>query len=207
MILRFILSLSFELYFNLSLKGEFLFVIQSLIWLIVFIKIIFTPEILFGIPKLQRKINPSIIQAVKTSSFWNFQKDSVPTQKDIKLQEKIDDNILNIVKEIDFLCIDQHFFRNQKVNILELSKEMNIPLSHLIYVFKYHCNVSFTEYKTHIKIEDAKKLIESGFLKSNTLESLAINVGFSSYNPFFTAFKKLQGMSPNEYSLSLLSRN
>jgi AraC-like DNA-binding protein len=40
-------------------------------------------------------------------------------------------------------------------------------------------------------------------LSINTLESLAIEVGFSSYNPFFTAFKKLVGMSPNDYSISL----
>jgi AraC-like DNA-binding protein len=32
---------------------------------------------------------------------------------------------------------------------------------------------------------------------------LATEVGFSSYNPFFTAFKKYVGMSPNEYALSL----
>jgi AraC-like DNA-binding protein len=84
---------------------------------------------------------------------------------------------------------------------------MNIPLSHLIYLFQYHCQLTFTEYKTHIKIEDAKQLIESGFLKTNTLESLAIEVGFSSYNPFFTAFKKRVGMSPNDYSISSMSKS
>lgn len=49
-------------------------------------------------------------------------------------------------------------------------------------------------------MEDAKQLIDGGFLKTNTLESLATEVGFASYNPFFTAFKKRYKMSPNEYN-------
>jgi AraC-like DNA-binding protein len=202
-ILRFIISISFEFYFNEKLSGDIFFVFHCIIWMAIFIKIIVSPEILYGLPKLHKKINSTQISNVEIPSIWNLQMDAVSNQKDVKLKEKIDDNVLNIIKEIEFLTVDQHFFRNQKVAISELSKEMNIPLSHLVYVFKYHCQLTFTEYKTQIKINDAKTLIENGFLIANTLESLATEVGFSSYNPFFTAFKKLVGMSPNEYALSL----
>jgi AraC-like DNA-binding protein len=203
MILRFIISISFEFYFNEILSGEIFIMISCIIWMVIFIKIIVSPEILYGLPKLHKKINSSQISNVEIPSIWNLQMDAVSNQKDIKLKEKIDDNVLNIIKEIEFLTVDQHFFRNQKVAISELSMEMSIPLSHLVYIFKYHCQLSFTEYKTQIKINDAKTLIENGFLVANTLESLATEVGFSSYNPFFTAFKKLVGISPNEYALSL----
>jgi hypothetical protein len=40
-----------------------------------------------------------------------------------------------------------------------------------------------------IRIHDATKLLETGFLKSNTMETLAKEVGFSSYKPFFNSFK------------------
>jgi YesN/AraC family two-component response regulator len=50
------------------------------------------------------------------------------------------------------------------------------------------------------RIEDAKHLIDLGFLKHNTLESLATEVGYASYNPFFTSFKKIVGMSPNDFA-------
>ena len=203
MILGLIISISFEFYFNEILSGEIFIMISCIIWMVIFIKIIVSPEILYGLPKLHKKINSSQISNVEIPSIWNLQMDAISNQKDVKLKEKIDDNVLNIIKEIEFLTVDQHFFRNQKVAISELSKEMNIPLSHLVYVFKYHCQLTFTEYKTQIKINDAKTLIENGFLVSNTLESLATEVGFSSYNPFFTAFKKYVGMSPNEYALSL----
>ena len=49
------------------------------------------------------------------------------------------------------------------------------------------------------RIKDALSLIDDGYLKRNTLESLAYKTGFSSYNPFFSAFKKITGLSPQEY--------
>lgn len=205
-IIRFVLSLSLEFFFMEKMKGEVFFIFHSVIWMIIFIKIILSPEILFGIPKLSKKINLSNTSTVEISDIWKFNNESIINPKDQKLKEKIDINVLNIIKEIEFLGVNQHYFRNQKITISDLSNEMNIPLSHLVYVFKYHCELTFTEYKTQIKINDAKALIEDGFLTSNTLESLAIEVGFSSYNPFFTSFKKLVGMSPNEYSLRMASK-
>jgi AraC-like DNA-binding protein len=44
------------------------------------------------------------------------------------------------------------------------------------------------------------QLIESDFLKINTLDALAMKVGFSSYNPFFTSFKEVTGSTPQAYS-------
>ncbi|MDG2193936.1 MAG: AraC family transcriptional regulator, partial [Polaribacter sp.] len=55
------------------------------------------------------------------------------------------------------------------------------------------------EYRMHGRIQDAIQFIENGFLKTGTLESLSSKVGFSSYNPFFRAFKKITKLSPQEY--------
>ena len=67
------------------------------------------------------------------------------------------------------------------------------------YLFKYHSTLSFSEYKKVIRIHDAIKHIELDYLKSNTLDSLSKKVGFTSYNPFFTSFKEISGVSPIEY--------
>jgi methylphosphotriester-DNA--protein-cysteine methyltransferase len=56
-----------------------------------------------------------------------------------------------------------------------------------------------------IKIHDALQLIETGYLKLNTLEGLAIKVGFASYNPFFTSFKEITGTTPQAYNKEFLS--
>ena len=207
LIIKLLTSFTYEFFSNKSLTGDVFILFQSLIWMIFFVKIIISPEILFGLPKLNKKINSYYNKSIAIHPFWKIHQDSISNKKDNKLKNKIDANILNLIKEIEFLCVSRKFFRNQKIKISDLANEMNIPLSHLVYLFKYHCQLTFTEYKTHIKIEDAKQLIETGFLTTNTLESLAIEVGFSSYNPFFTAFKKLVRMSPNDYSISSVSKS
>jgi AraC-like DNA-binding protein len=63
--------------------------------------------------------------------------------------------------------------------------------------------MTFVEYKKMVRIHDAVKLLETDFLKNNTMESLAMKVGFSSYKPFYSSFKAITGITPQEYSKTL----
>jgi AraC-like DNA-binding protein len=166
-----------------------------------YIKVLISPEILFGLPHLRRNSHSLIEKKITLDQNWYFENVEISNQQDLKLKSKMDDRITGLIEEIDFLVQQQNYFRNQKITISDVANELSIPVSHLVYLFKYHSKMTFTEYKTFHKIEDAKLLIEGGFLARNTLESLAAEVGFASYNPFFTAFKKLSGISPNDYSL------
>jgi AraC-like DNA-binding protein len=202
--LRLTASLFYEWLNGSELTGHSMVIIQVSLWLIIFLKILISPEILFGLPMLGKKVQTFSASQITVSNFWKLNCLEVANGQDKKLKEKVDTQILKFIEEIEFLAITRNYFRNQKITITDMSNELGVPTSHLVYIFKYHCQLTFTEYKTFIKIEDAKKLIESGFLTANTLESLATEVGFSSYNPFFTAFKKLVGKSPNDYSMSII---
>jgi YesN/AraC family two-component response regulator len=119
---------------------------------------------------------------------------------DERLKEKLDESILELIQDVEEFVNEKRYFRNHHITIKELANEIEVPYTHIIYLFKYHCKLTFTEYKTIKRIEDAKHLINLGFLKHNTLESLATEVGYASYNPFFTSFKKIVGMSPNDFA-------
>ena len=81
----------------------------------------------------------------------------------------------------------------------KLAVEMKVPKSHLKYIFKYHSKISFSEFKKTIQIKNAIEFIDKGYLKTNTLDSLAIKTGFSSYSPFFKSFKSITNLSPQDY--------
>jgi AraC-like DNA-binding protein len=82
---------------------------------------------------------------------------------------------------------------------------LGVPESHLTYLFRYHCSLSFLEYRNKERIKFSISLIENGYLSKNTLDSLAKDVGFSSYSPFYNAFKKINGIGPNEFIYSVNS--
>jgi AraC-like DNA-binding protein len=52
-----------------------------------------------------------------------------------------------------------------------------------------------------VRINLAITEIDNDYLQLNTMESLAVTVGFSSYNSFFNGFKKHIGISPKKYQL------
>ena len=54
------------------------------------------------------------------------------------------------------------------------------------------------------RIRHAIELIEDGYLKSRTVESLAIEVGFCSRKTFYVAFKRETGLSPTVFNGSVV---
>ncbi|GAA4048976.1 hypothetical protein GCM10022388_13420 [Flavobacterium chungnamense] len=153
-----------------------------------------------GFNALYKKIE---LQKNKTFSLlevWILNHDvEINNKQDELLKEKIVPDLLNNLKEIENLVLFKKCFRNQKITQKEIAENLNIPKSHVNFIFKYHSKISFNEFKKIIRVYDAINLIESGYLKLNTLNALAEKVGFSSYNPFFTSFKEITGLNPHQY--------
>ena len=48
------------------------------------------------------------------------------------------------------------------------------------------------------------QLIQEGYLVSNIMETLATEVGFSTYSSFFKNFKEITKIAPQEYSQKVI---
>lgn len=198
---RLLATLFYDLINNEYSAGHNYQWIAGVIISIVFIKILISPEILFGYNVLYKKIDEQKKLDLALMNIWILtEKKSIKNLQDKVLKEKIYVDLLKNLKDIEDMALKEKWFRDQKSSMVEIAKKIDIPLSHLKFIFKYHCKISFTEFKNIIKIYDALQLIEDGFLKLNTLDSLAIKVGFSSYNPFFTSFKEITGSTPQAYN-------
>lgn len=176
------------------------FWISALIWAAVFIKIILTPEILYGYNYLNKTID-EVSERIVLKSVWKLDGtvSTISTDKDLKLTEKIFPYLLVYIHKIDELSFHSVSFRNPELGLTDLSGSLNIPISHLNYIFKYHCRESFSDYKKIVRIHDATKLLEAGFLKDKKIEMLSSVVGFSSYTTFYLAFKSITGVTTQDY--------
>lgn len=190
------------------ISGKAMAPIMLVFWLFVFFKILISPEILYGLPVLNKKLlkfknstseNKEQSPSIGITNHWKLETKTHKSDQDLKLQEKIKSNISNYIQEIDKLSNEANIFRQSDISLTDLSNKLGVPTSHIVFLFKYHSNVSFSEYRMHSRIQDAITLIKSGYLKTNTLESLAYRTGFASYNPFFSAFKKVTSYSPQDY--------
>lgn len=199
--IRLLLTLFIDLVNNDFSNGKNNQWITGFLWLLIFIKILISPEILFGYNALYKKMTTQNKSEFSLKDIWNLnEKIEIKNQQDHLLKDKIYPDLTKYLKDIEHLALTEKWFRKPKTSGTEIAKKLNIPKSHLKFIFKYHSKVSFTEFKKIIKTYDAIQLIESGYLKINTLDALAMKVGFSSYNPFFTSFKEVTGFTPQAYS-------
>ena len=187
-----------------SFGASFLW-ISGVFWLVLYFKIIISPEILYGFTYLNTAINEKKKGDKTTISFWNTNSNIVIANiQDKQLKAKIKDSISNYMELVDQFSFHNNYYRSMGFSITDLSNKLNIPKSHLHYIFKYHSKISFSEYKKIVRIHDSLALISEGYLATNTFDSLAKEVGFKSYNTFFVSFKDFTGVTPHEYLINLL---
>ncbi|WP_379937419.1 helix-turn-helix domain-containing protein [Mariniflexile gromovii] len=205
-VITLLVSIFSEMHSRSNPSGKSMAVLLLLYWLFIYFKILTAPEILYGLPILNKKTLKFSLPTEENeqnhllkNDNWILEISNQKSDQDLKLQEKIMSNIVSYIHEVDKLSIEQHIFRNPKASPTDIANKLGVPTSHIVYLFKYHSNIPFSEYRMHSRIKDSIHLIEQGYLRTNTLESLAYKTGFASYNPFFNAFKKVTGHSPQDY--------
>lgn len=201
LIVRVLITLVLDLYLGISsFAGRYIYIGLIICW-VLYIKILTTPEILYGynffIEKVQEQRNIEFV----LDEIWIFQKKRLITNnQDLELDKKISDKISLYISAIEIATLKNHQLREELVTLGIFANQLKLPKSHLVYLFKYHSKLSFVEFKKVVRIIDAVNLIETNYLNVNTLDSLARKVGFSSYNTFFTSFKEITGNTPRAIS-------
>jgi YesN/AraC family two-component response regulator len=200
--IRLLLSIIYEAQLNEVIIGYTFTSIQGSLWLIIFLMILVHPEILYGYAKLQRHIQEfKALEKPNEESVWNYTNEPVNNTQDIKLQEVLEDKRTGYFSIIDEFVSLQKPFSNKKYGLKDLAQDLKVPTSHLTFIFKYCCKLSFTEFKNYARVKHALEIMSGDFLDSKTFEAMAEAVGFSTYNTFYITFKAYTGKSPKDFYL------
>ena len=217
-LILFVVIITFIIRFHVVYYEEYLFLdpsvidlpfkhlwVTALLWIVLFIIILSNPAILYGFSYLQ--VETTTIDADSISNnYWNANSNIIiNNNQDQLLKKKISSKIEQYLFELNTILYKNSYFNNPEFSMKDLAQVLNIPISHLKFVFKYHSKLSFSDYKKISRIQNSLKLINNNFLATNTLESLSKEVGFTSYNPFFCCFKDVVGKSPHEYISTIKS--
>ena len=125
------------------------------------------------------------------SRFREEKERNVPcSMESVALNPEVSDpRIRKIIQEID-----QNY--TGKLSLGELADSMNLSIGHLSTLIRRETGLSFSEYVTAKRMEDAKKLLCQENL---SVEEVAEQVGYHDYFYFTKAFKKYAGVSPSVY--------
>ena len=178
-------------------------IVPTLLLLITAIKLLLDPDIMFGFDVVPRVIKKTR-QSTMVSDIWKMElQNEVVGKRYEAIQGKMGELLKDYIRRIEEAAFETELFSRPGLTVEEFAAELDIPAFHMAYIFRYHSQVTFQDFKKIIQINNAIELMKGGYTRDHTIESLATKVGFASYNPFFISFRNITGMSPQQYHKSL----
>lgn len=92
------------------------------------------------------------------------------------------------------LYIDEHY--KEGVKLQEVAEYVGLTPTYLSTLFKKQVGKSLVEYLTHVRIQNAKQLLVD---RNRNISDIADEVGFVDEKYFIKRFKRVTGLTPNEY--------
>jgi len=91
--------------------------------------------------------------------------------------------------------VQDHFF-DKTLTLESVAQSLNVSPVYLSRIMKQELGISFVNFLTEIRIKKAIQLLTSTEL---TIHEISEQVGYDTQHYFSTAFKKVVGVSPNQY--------
>lgn len=118
-----------------------------------------------------------------------------------KYTNKIETEEVNTILEKIQIAVDsKHIYKNPNLTLSLLAQEIKIRPQLLSQFINDNMNKSYTQFINEYRIEEAKKILKQGI--NLKMEVVAEHCGFNSTSTFYSAFKKITGTTPVNYTKS-----
>lgn len=108
-----------------------------------------------------------------------------------------DDNIY--YKELEFLMREAKIYQDPHLGLDSVAKKLKISSNYLSQLVNKLTEKNFADYINTFRVEDAKAKLRNHNFINYTIIGIALESGFNSKSTFYSAFKKLTGISPSDY--------
>jgi AraC-like DNA-binding protein len=200
--IRIIVIFSFELIYNKEAIAVGYPYVSSVFYLIMLVVLFLHPEILYGLQRERISIpifNVASAENPRLPTFvWRTQPKAIHNKLDLALAVKFIERMAEITRKLESKVALQAIVKDPNINAIVLAEKLDIPRTYIHFLFKYHSDISFVRYRSKIRVHYAIEKMKDDFLSKNTMDALARECGFASYNPFYTAFKSEMGVGPRE---------
>jgi AraC-like DNA-binding protein len=146
------------------------------------------PGILAGLPFVKYKETKSILSNDEVNKIAFIEEDYSKEIQDIN-------NYFNINKP----------YLNSNLTLGQVSVTLNIPIRELSYILNNYFNQRFTDFVNAYRLKYIIDNFNKSYLDNFTIESIALEAGFTTKSGFYKSFKKFYKTTPTEYFLKINS--
>ena len=151
----------------------------------------------YSVPALQMSHNEASIQNILDTLFSFEELETYYLQ----FYQNVTENLAkeNIYSDADIVnnvrtYIDRYYQKNITVELA--ASLFHVNRSYLSHIFKKRAGTSFIDYLNEVRIVHAKELLTKTDKKMYQIAALA---GYNNVRYFFKAFKKAEGITPEQY--------
>jgi len=90
-------------------------------------------------------------------------------------------------------------YLNPEFDMADLAKAVGAVQKEVSFACKHLLHKKFTDLRTQLRIEHAKRLLSNGVSGNTTIDAIGTISGFKSRSTFYEAFKTETGMTPSQY--------
>ncbi|WP_103072163.1 helix-turn-helix domain-containing protein [Aquimarina sediminis] len=130
----------------------------------------------------------SVIDSSTLSKSTKITKEPKPTSKENMYYQKLEK-----------LCSDQKIYRDPTLDRNTVAEMLGISPSYFSQIVNSITDENFATYINRYRVMEAKELILDKKFDNYSLLAIGLECGFSSKTTFYNSFKKLTGMTPNNY--------
>lgn len=141
----------------------------------------------------------NLIQCREGKFLYEWLDSVIDANIDTLCTQHLDESANAVTKAIQF--IETNF--RQEVSLSNVSDFIYLNPQYFSRMFKEKIGVSFVEYLTQFRVNNAKQLLA---FTNNSINAIAEEVGIRDANYFSRVFKKTEGVTPSEYRLKNAAR-
>ena len=135
--------------------------------------------------------------------FFRKNKNSVFFEKEMKYAAKKIDvaEAKSIAEKLDHAMKEKQLYKNAELKLSDVAAEISVPAYHLSQFLNDNIGKGFSQFLNEYRISAVENMLTSN--NDLTLEAIGKECGFRSNSTFYTAFKKIKGMTPAQLKKQL----
>jgi AraC-like DNA-binding protein len=110
-----------------------------------------------------------------------------------------DEEIQDYLKKLQALMDDKKIFLQNDLKLGDVAQKMNLPVYYVSQVINEKLGKNFYDFINEYRVEEVKKRFVDKKYDHLTILAAGFDSGFNSKTAFYSAFKRITGVTPTEF--------